>query len=101
MTSPAPLTEAERLAAEAIAAARQSLSRLTSEETREWVAIPADDATEEWGVLVAETGDVAHFVLGRDAAEEFVRSLTLAATATVVHRYVGPWEPVDLDEEGR
>lgn len=70
-------------------------------EAREWIAIPAFDATEEWGVRTDRGVIVKGSAGARESAEQFRAGYVQSGRheAVVVHRYVGPWEPADLDEE--
>lgn len=103
MPRPAPEAAAPGLAAEKRPEGRTGVSETLSEAhaieegiAREWIAIPADDATEEWGVRRRD-GRVQRFE-DRADAEEFAEAWR-DLDRTVVHRYVGPWESAARDEE--
>jgi hypothetical protein len=66
--------------------------------TREWIAIPAAEAREEWAARCAED-DVSHVFAAetRAEAEQICAgwTRTYALEATVLRRFVGPWEPLE------
>jgi hypothetical protein len=86
---------------EIVAAVRQYFesTNLPIEEdpaTREWIAIPAAEATEEWGVRRRD-GRVLAFS-DRADAEAYAQSWR-GGERTVVHRFVGPWEPLEGEQD--
>jgi hypothetical protein len=70
--------------------------------TREWIAIPAAEAAEEWAARSIEP-DVAHtFAMDtRAEAEQFCEEWArfYGLKATVLHRFVGPWEPLEGEQD--
>jgi hypothetical protein len=70
--------------------------------SREWIAIPAAEAREEWAAQVIGSGQTIFALDGtRESAEQFVAGWSGAygADASVVHRFVGPWEPLEGEQD--
>jgi len=102
-----PVPEAPREAAQPGASGPETSGTGSGRGTGELKTPEAAQAVEEWGVQIGGGSVVP--IQGpdaRDTAEEFrtafveqSRHMGRSTTAVTVHRYIGPWETVDLDEE--